>query len=113
MSSIFPLATPTIKSLIGIPASANATAAAVIPTHRVPASAARISISTRIFERGNLSTRTTLSSASAVTLLISLERRLKPGRILSLVENGAMLYLTSITALSCLCILRGCASIGP
>ena len=87
-------------SRIGMPASASATEAAVIPAHLVPASAANISISTRILERGNLSTKTTDSSASAVTFEISRDLRLNPGLILSLVENGAMLYRTSITALS-------------
>ena len=78
-------------SVMGIPAWARATDAAVKPTHLVPASAVRISISIRIFDRGYISRSTTLSSASAVTLLISRLRRLKPGLIRSVVENGAML----------------------
>ena len=50
-------------SLIGIPASAKATDAAVMAAHLVPACASTTCISTRIDALGNSSTITTFSKA--------------------------------------------------
>ena len=84
-------------SLIGIPASASATAAAVIPAHLVPPSASMISIEISTIDLGKDSSIKAGLRASAAILEISLDLLSGPGLLRSSTENGAILYLTLIT----------------
>nr|CAB57570.1 hypothetical protein [Saccharolobus solfataricus P2] len=88
--SAFPTATPAIKSLIGIPASASAKEAAINETNLDPASACNISVNTSIAVLGNSSTKTADSKASLITLESSISLLLGAGFFLSSVENGVM-----------------------
>ncbi len=76
-----------------MPASASATDAALMPAALVPASACRISTKMSTAERGYSASRTTPSSASRLTLDISMLRLSGPGLFRSSTENAAMLYL--------------------
>src|SRR3989338_11049666 len=116
-SSIRPFTLPAeqldTRSLIGTPASARASAAAFIPTHLVDASACIISIWTSIAVLGNSSRKSTGLIASLVTMEISLLLLLGPGRLLSEVEKGAMLYVVLSIALSASSSCFGYTLLGP
>ena len=73
-------------SLMGIPASARATDAAVRPAHLVPALAWRISMYTSMDARGYSSSCTTLLRASEMSLEISTDLLSVPGLFLSVTE---------------------------
>ena len=90
VSATLPAAHAHTMSLIGIPASANATEAASSAAHLVPPSACNISRNTSITVLGNLSRITAGSNASLTTLLISISRRDGAGFFLSPTENGSM-----------------------
>ena len=98
---------------MGIPASARATAAALIPAVLVPASACRTSTKTSITDRGKKLVRITGSRASRLTLDSSYDLRSGPGRFRSSTEKEAMLYRyrTMARVTSCKCL--GCTSLGP
>ncbi len=90
VSATLPAAHAETISLIGIPASAKATAAASKAAHLDPPSAWRISIKTSTTVLGKLSSITAGSRASLITLEISISLLDGAGFFLSPTENGCM-----------------------
>ena len=90
VSATLPEAIAATISLIGIPASANATDAAVRAAHLVPPSACKTSINTSTAVLGNFSNITAGSNASLITLEISISLLEGAGLFLSPTENGSM-----------------------
>ena len=90
VSATLPEAHAATRSLIGIPASANATEAAESAAHLVPPSACKISINTSTAVLGNFSNITAGSNASLITLEISISLLEGAGFFLSVTENGSI-----------------------